>query len=85
MDKTFGMIFTTPNLHKVHHHREQYYTDSNFADIFILWDKLFGTYKYVPVKDIRYGLDEFDEPKKQTFWYLLISPFINIKRVQSQK
>jgi hypothetical protein len=35
----------------------------------------------VAVKDISYGLDEFDEPKKQTFWYLLISPFINIKRV----
>jgi sterol desaturase/sphingolipid hydroxylase (fatty acid hydroxylase superfamily) len=81
MDRTFGRIFTTPNLHKVHHHRDQYYTDSNYADIFILWDRLFGTYKYVPVKDIRYGLDEFDEPRKQTFWYLLISPFLTIKRV----
>jgi len=81
MDRTFGKIFTTPNLHKVHHHRDQYYTDSNYADVFILWDRLFGTYKYVPVKDISYGLNEFDEPKKQTFWYLLITPFLNLKRI----
>jgi len=26
------------------------------------------------------GLVEFDEPKKQTFWYLIWSPFVNIKK-----
>jgi len=36
IDKTFGLVFTTPNLHKVHHEQDQYYTDSNFSDIFIL-------------------------------------------------
>jgi len=45
LDKTVGLVFTTPNLHKVHHEQDQYYTDSNFSDIFILWDKIFGTYK----------------------------------------
>lgn len=83
VDKTFGLVFTCPNMHKAHHHRDQYYTDSNFADIFILWDRLFGTYKSVPVKDIRYGLNEFDDKRKQTFWYLLISPFVKIERVRS--
>jgi hypothetical protein len=51
----------------------------------ILWDRLFGTYKYKPVKNIRYGLMEFDEDKKQTFWYLMKSPFINIKRINSDE
>ncbi|HEX9253504.1 MAG TPA: sterol desaturase family protein [Ignavibacteriaceae bacterium] len=85
LDKTFGWIITTPNLHKVHHEQTQFYTDSNFADIFILWDRLFGTYKYLPVENINYGLKEFDEDKKQTFQYLILSPFINIKRITSEK
>jgi sterol desaturase/sphingolipid hydroxylase (fatty acid hydroxylase superfamily) len=83
LDSTAGLIFTTPNIHKVHHEQDQYYTDSNYADIFILWDRLFGTYKYKPTAEIKFGLVEFDEDSKQTFWYLLKSPFININRVSS--
>lgn len=79
-DKIFGKVFITPNMHKVHHDQNQYYTDSNFADVFVFWDKLFGTYKYSPVSSRIYGLKEFESTKKQTFWYLMISPFINIKR-----
>lgn len=82
-DKTFGLFITTPNMHKIHHDQDQYYTDSNFADIFILWDKLFGTFKYKSPELIQFGLTEFDEKKKQTFWYLLRSPFMKIERVQS--
>ncbi len=83
LDKTFGLVFTTPNLHKIHHEQDQYYTDSNFADIFILWDRFFGTYKYKPANEIKFGLKEFDDDKKQTFWYLFKSPFININRITS--
>jgi sterol desaturase/sphingolipid hydroxylase (fatty acid hydroxylase superfamily) len=84
-DNVFGWVFITPNLHKVHHEQRQFYTDSNFADIFVFWDKLFGTYKRVPVKDLRYGLKEFDDDKKQTFWYLLKSPFISMERSTGEK
>lgn len=84
MDQTFGLVFTTPNIHKVHHERDQHYTDSNYADIFILWDRLFGTYKYKPAEELHIGLDEFDDDEKQTFWYLLKSPFLRIRRVHSQ-
>ncbi|MEJ7740197.1 MAG: sterol desaturase family protein [Chitinophagaceae bacterium] len=83
VDKTFGLVFTTPNIHKVHHEKDQHYTDSNYADIFILWDRLFGTYKYKPAEQIQIGLEEFDDAKKQTFWYLFKSPFLNLKRVAS--
>ena len=81
LDKTLGLVITTPNLHKVHHEQDQFHTDSNFADIFILWDRLFGTYTYKPVEKIKLGLKEFEENKKQTFWYLFISPFVKIKKV----
>jgi hypothetical protein len=35
----------------------------------------------LPVDKIKYGLIEFEGSKKQSFWYLLASPFINIKRL----
>ncbi len=83
LDKTVGIVITTPNLHKVHHDRDQQFTDSNYADIFILWDRLFGTFKYKPADRINFGLDEFDAPEKQSFWYLIRSPFITITRKSS--
>lgn len=85
VDNTLGKIFVTPNFHKVHHEQDQYYTDSNFSDIFIIWDKVFGTFKLKPVKEMKYGLAEFDDKKRQSFFYLMISPFINIKRVGSEE
>lgn len=83
LDKTVGLVFTTPNIHKIHHEQDQYYTDSNYSDIFIIWDRLFGTFKYKPTAQIKLGLKEFDGEKKQTFWYLMVSPFINMGRVSS--
>ena len=85
LDKSIGLLITTPNLHKVHHEQDQQYTDSNFSDIFILWDRMFGTFKSKPVEQIKLGLKEFDEEKKQTFWYLMKSPFLEIKRVESEE
>ena len=78
-DRTIGKIIVSPNFHKVHHHQNQVYTDSNYGNIFIFWDKLFGTYKTLPVSEIKYGLKEFDTEERQNFWFLLKSPFINVK------
>lgn len=85
IDKSLGLIFVMPNHHRVHHHQDQYYTDSNYADIFILWDRLLGTFKELPVEKMKYGLVEFAEDEKQTFLYFMKSPFINIKRVESDQ
>ena len=79
VDKTFGKIFTTPNFHKIHHSKDQYYTDSNFADILIIWDRIFGTFKYTDISKLYYGLEPFETPKHQSLWHLLKSPFLNLK------
>jgi len=84
IDKTIGLIFVMPNHHRVHHQQEQFYTDSNFADIFIIWDRIFGTFKEMPVEKMNYGLKEFEGDKKQSFLYLMKSPFINIKRIETE-
>ena len=85
IDRSFGLLFTTPNLHKVHHEQDQHYTDSNFSDIFIIWDRIFGTYKYKAVEQINLGLKEFDDERKQTFWYLIKSPFLKVRRTTSDE
>ncbi len=82
-DKIFGKIFVTPNFHKVHHHQKQEFTDSNYGNLFIFWDKLFGTYKYLPVQEIIYGLEEFDLKERQTCWFLIKSPFLNLKQINT--
>jgi len=85
LNNTFGLIFVMPDHHRVHHHQEQFYTDSNFADIFIIWDRIFGTFKLIPVEQMNYGLIEFKGEKKQSFLYLMKSPFINIKGKELEK
>jgi sterol desaturase/sphingolipid hydroxylase (fatty acid hydroxylase superfamily) len=38
-------LIVTPSNHRVHHGSEKKYIDKNFAAIFILWDRIFGTYQ----------------------------------------
>lgn len=37
-------VFVTPSAHRVHHGSNPEYIDKNFGAIFIVWDRLFGTY-----------------------------------------
>jgi sterol desaturase/sphingolipid hydroxylase (fatty acid hydroxylase superfamily) len=37
-------IFNTPSHHRVHHATNKRYLDKNYAGIFIIWDKIFGTF-----------------------------------------
>lgn len=78
--RVFGLVFVMPDHHRVHHHQEQFYTDSNFADILIIWDRIFGTFKLIPAEEVKYGLKEFEPEEKQTFLYLMKSPFISNRR-----
>jgi sterol desaturase/sphingolipid hydroxylase (fatty acid hydroxylase superfamily) len=38
-------VLNTPSHHRVHHGRNPEYVDRNHAGIFIVWDKLFGTFE----------------------------------------
>ncbi|HEY9723864.1 MAG TPA: sterol desaturase family protein [Oscillatoriaceae cyanobacterium] len=38
-------LFTTPSHHRVHHGKNPRYLDKNFAGVFIVWDRLFGTFE----------------------------------------
>ncbi|GAB3963773.1 sterol desaturase family protein [Spirosoma terrae] len=53
-------VFVTPSHHRVHHASNPDYLDKNYGDVFIFWDKLFGTFieeKEEPVYGLTKQLD----------------------------
>ncbi|MEZ4684605.1 MAG: sterol desaturase family protein [Bacteroidia bacterium] len=38
-------VFNTPSHHRVHHGRDPKYIDKNHAGVFIIWDRIFGTFQ----------------------------------------
>jgi sterol desaturase/sphingolipid hydroxylase (fatty acid hydroxylase superfamily) len=76
LDNLISLVFVSPDMHKVHHHYVLPYTDSNYGNIFSIWDRLFGTYLKMKNEDIVYGVDTFpDEKENSSVWGLLKQPF----------
>jgi len=76
LDKGMSYLFISPNMHKVHHHWKQPYTDSNYGAILAVWDRIFGTYRHLDPKAIRYGIDkDFPNEKDENLLLLLKRPF----------
>ncbi|MFK7865773.1 MAG: sterol desaturase family protein, partial [Pseudohongiellaceae bacterium] len=38
-------VLVTPSNHRVHHARNKLYVDKNYGGVFIIWDRLFGSYQ----------------------------------------
>ena len=38
-------LFVTPSNHRVHHARNKIYVDRNYGGVFILWDRIFGSFQ----------------------------------------
>ncbi len=76
VDKALSWIIVSPDMHKVHHHFVLPYTDSNYGNIFSIWDRMFGTYMELEPEKITYGVDTFpDEKENSSIKGLLKQPF----------
>jgi sterol desaturase/sphingolipid hydroxylase (fatty acid hydroxylase superfamily) len=76
IDKPLGLVFVTPDMHRVHHHYRLPYTDTNFGNIFSIWDRLFGTYSQVDNRKLVYGVDtHMDLDDHQSIGRMLRIPF----------
>jgi len=81
LDKALSYIIVSPDMHKTHHHYRLPYTDSNYGNIFSIWDRIFGTYMYLNREDLIYGVDVFpDEKKNSSIKELLKQPFQNYEK-----
>ncbi|SDE48689.1 sterol desaturase family protein [Ulvibacter litoralis] len=83
LDKALSYIIVTPVMHKFHHHYQLPWTDSNYGNMFSIWDHLFGTFVYDYVHKIQYGLDISDHLDADNFTQQLRIPFS--KKVTSKE
>jgi len=76
LPRPFEFVFNTPSHHRVHHGMDQIYLDKNYGGIFIIWDRLFGSFQ-AEVFRPHYGLtkqvDTFNIWKLQTREYVAIA------------
>lgn len=57
LDDGMQWILVSPNMHKIHHHAFMPVTDTNYGNIFSIWDRIFRTFLKKDVKELQYGLD----------------------------
>ena len=80
-DRTLRWVIVTPSWHKVHHSDWQPETDSNYAVLFSVWDRLFGTLNVRgALRSLRFGLRELSAAKYQTFLGMLRTPVWTVRR-----
>jgi sterol desaturase/sphingolipid hydroxylase (fatty acid hydroxylase superfamily) len=76
LDHFLSYFIVSPNMHKVHHHYVLPYTDSNYGNIFSIWDHLFGTFTTLPKEELIYGVDtHMTEEEHNKLKNLLKIPF----------
>ena len=64
IDAFLSYLIVSPNMHKVHHHYKLPFTDSNYGNIFSIWDRIFGTFMYLAKEEIVYGIDTHMKPEE---------------------
>ena len=75
-DRMLSLVWTTPNMHKIHHSRNPQQTDSNYGNLLALCDRVFGTFR--PTEEafaVRYGLESVDRQRSESFAGLMALPF----------
>ena len=76
VDDVISWVIVSPDMHKVHHHFVLPYTDSNYGNIFSIWDRMFGTFMKLDRNSVVYGVDTFPDRKENgSVWGLLKQPF----------
>ena len=78
LDRAMSWLVVTRAFHRLHHSVEQPETDSNFAEVFAVWDRLFGTCSR-PRQGVRCGLDEVAAHEAGSLMWQLKMPWLNIE------
>jgi len=76
LDRAMSWVIVSPDMHKVHHHYVLPYTDSNYGNIFSVWDRLFGTFRTLDRSALVYGIDTHLGPEEhERIGALITMPF----------
>jgi sterol desaturase/sphingolipid hydroxylase (fatty acid hydroxylase superfamily) len=86
LDWGLSWFIVSPNMHKVHHHDTQPLTDTNYGNIFSVWDRLFGTFAVADPQQLRYGVDTHPLPEENDrLGRLLHLPFEPYRQPKGRK
>jgi sterol desaturase/sphingolipid hydroxylase (fatty acid hydroxylase superfamily) len=76
LDTALSLVIGTPNMHKIHHSRVESETNTNYGNIFSIFDRVLGTFTpSARAESVDTGLDGHDEVETQRFGGLLRLPF----------
>jgi sterol desaturase/sphingolipid hydroxylase (fatty acid hydroxylase superfamily) len=76
LDRALVWFWVTPDMHKVHHSRGRAETDSNYANLFSFFDRVFRT--FTPSSrgsSVSYGIEGYDTRDRQSIGAVLRLPF----------
>jgi sterol desaturase/sphingolipid hydroxylase (fatty acid hydroxylase superfamily) len=76
VDRWLRWVLVTPDMHRIHHSRQEMETNSNFGFSVSWWDRLCGTYRAEPALGpdrLEIGLHEYPDPL--SLGQLLLLPF----------
>lgn len=77
LDVLLRWVIVTPHMHKVHHSDWAPETNSNYATVLSVWDRVFGSFRMrADPRTLVFGLREFTAPEFQSIWGMLRTPFV---------
>ncbi len=84
LERILRLALVTPRVHALHHSSHQPETDSNYGNVFTIWDRMFGTYgdrRADHPETIQYGLAEIRDTRAGDLWWQLKSPALRLDDV----
>jgi len=86
VDARLRRILVTPDMHRIHHSVLVAEGNSNFANLFSWWDRLFSTYRADPIRGqvrMELGIARARNPRDVGLWNLLLLPFRGAEEVDT--
>jgi len=86
LDRTLRLMLVTPRIHAIHHSAHKSETDSNYGNVFTIWDRVFRTYCDLRADNpekIQFGLVELRDLRASDLWWQLKSPIYVMGKVKS--
>lgn len=76
VDRVLRIIIVTPHMHRLHHSDQQAETDSNYGNIFSIWDRIFKSYTMRSIEhNFSFGLsDQFNSQEWNSYSGMLKMP-----------
>jgi sterol desaturase/sphingolipid hydroxylase (fatty acid hydroxylase superfamily) len=79
LDRALARVVMTPRLHRLHHSTYQPETDTNYTNVLVIWDRLFGTFLAPtphPRAGFRLGLDAVSPKAARDPFLQMAEPFL---------